>query len=50
MAHLLAELKRHHPELARRVVGPFAVDERHMTDDQLLAEAREIYATPAAAR
>lgn len=48
MSHLAAELKRHHPELSRRVVGTFAVDERHMTDDQLLAKAREVYATNAA--
>ena len=48
MAHLAAELKRHHPELARRVIGTLVVDNRHMTDDQLLAKAREVYATGAA--
>jgi pimeloyl-ACP methyl ester carboxylesterase len=44
MEHLNAELKLHHPELARRVVGVVVVDAGHMTDDQLLARAREVYA------
>ena len=44
MTHLAAEFKRRHPDLARRVIGTFVVDERHMTDDQLLAKAREVYA------
>ena len=44
MSHLAADLKRRHPELARRVIGTFVVDEGHMTDDQLLAKAREVYA------
>lgn len=48
MEQLLAELKRHHPELARRVVASIAVDEQHLTENQLLAKAREFYATPQA--
>jgi hypothetical protein len=44
MEKLLAELKEHHAELAKRVVGSVVVDEQHLTRDQLLAKAREIYA------
>src|ERR1700712_744711 len=35
MEQLLAELKRHHEDLAKRVVGSVAVDEHHLTEDQL---------------
>ena len=44
MEQLLAELKQHHGELAKRVVGSVVVDEQHLTRDQLLAKARAIYA------
>ncbi len=44
MEHLVAELKEHHPDLARRVVGTIAVNEHHMTEPQMLAEARAFYA------
>lgn len=44
MNQFTAWLNQHHPELARRVVGSVVVDERHLTDDQLLAKAREFYA------
>ncbi|MCL1466864.1 hypothetical protein [Argonema galeatum] len=44
MDYLLAELKEHHPDLARRVVGTIVVNEQHMTEDQLLAQARSFYA------
>jgi hypothetical protein len=44
MEQLLAELRQHHVELAKRVVGSVVVDEQHLTRDQLLAKAREIYA------
>jgi hypothetical protein len=40
---LLAELHRHDAEVARHVAGSLAVDERHLTEDQLLAKARELY-------
>jgi hypothetical protein len=40
---LLAELHRHDADVARHIVGSLAVDERHLTKDQLLAKARELY-------
>jgi phosphoheptose isomerase len=43
MEHLLAELKRNHKEIAARVVGSLAVDEHHLSEDQLLAKARGIF-------
>ena len=46
MEQFAAWLNTHHPELARRIVGSLIVDEHHLTDDQLLAKAREFYATP----
>jgi hypothetical protein len=46
MDQLLAELKQHHAQLAKRVLGSVVVDEQHLTRDQLLAKAREIYAKP----
>ena len=39
-----AELKHHHAEIAQRIVGTVVVDESHLTEDQLLAKAREVYA------
>lgn len=44
MENLLAELKRRHPAVAKRVVGSVVVDEQHLTEHQLLAKAREFYA------
>ncbi|MBR8837378.1 MAG: hypothetical protein DSM106950_26055 [Stigonema ocellatum SAG 48.90 = DSM 106950] len=44
MNYLMSELKEHHPDLVRRVVGTIVVNEQHMTEDQLLAEARAFYA------
>lgn len=44
MEHLLTELKTHHREVAVRVVGAIAVNEQHMSDEQLLAKVRECYA------
>ncbi len=44
MEQLLAELKRHHKELAELVVGAVVVDQPQLTEDQLLAKAREFYA------
>jgi hypothetical protein len=43
MEQLLAALKRDHQAIADRVVGCVAVDEPHLTEDQLLAQAREFY-------
>lgn len=49
MEHLLLDLKKNHPDLAARVVGSIAVDEHHLTEAQLLARARDFYATLSAA-
>jgi hypothetical protein len=43
MEQLLLDLKEHHHELAERVVGSIAVDEHHLTEDQLLAKARNMF-------
>ncbi len=48
MEQLLIELKQHHAELAKRVVGSVVVDEQHTTTNQLLAKARDFYAHAAA--
>jgi hypothetical protein len=47
MEQLLADLKRHHAELAKRIVGSVVLDQQHLTEDQLLARAREFYAKDA---
>ena len=47
MEQLFSELKRQHKELAKRVVGLVVVDEQHLSEDQLLAKAREVYASAA---
>jgi hypothetical protein len=44
MEQLQAELKAHHADLAKRIVGSVVVNEQHLTENQLLAKAREIYA------
>jgi hypothetical protein len=44
MEHLLTELKHSHKDIAARVVGSMAVDEHHLTEDQLLAKARTLFA------
>jgi hypothetical protein len=44
MVQLLAELERHHPDVAKRVVGSVPIDEKHTTEPELLARAREFYA------
>jgi hypothetical protein len=48
MDHLIAELKRRHPDIAARVIGAIVVDARHLSDDQLLARAREFCETSGA--
>ncbi len=45
MDQFSAWLKAHRPELAKRVVGSVVVDEHHLTEAQILAQAREIYAS-----
>jgi hypothetical protein len=44
MENLLVDLKDHHPDLAQKVIGTVIVNEQHMTEDQLLAQARSFYA------
>ncbi len=44
MNHMLAELATHHKKARERVIGAFVIDEHHLTEDQLLAKARDIYA------
>jgi hypothetical protein len=43
MEWLLGELKQRHHEIAERVIGSAVVDEHHLSDDQLLAKAREMF-------
>jgi hypothetical protein len=43
MEQLLLDLKKHHQDIAARVVGSITVDEHHLSDDQLLAKAREFF-------
>jgi hypothetical protein len=47
MNQFTAWLNQHHPELAGRIVGSVVVNEQHLTDDQLLAKARQFYAAAA---
>lgn len=49
MDQLLAELQEHHPRVAEHVVGTRVVDAQHMTDDQLLAQARAVHTKRAVA-
>ena len=44
MEQLLADLKDHHLDVADRVVGSIVLDAPHLTEEQLLAKAREFYA------
>jgi hypothetical protein len=44
MDQFRAWLKINHPNLSERVIGCLVVDEHHLTQDQLLAKAREFYA------
>jgi hypothetical protein len=46
MEALVADLKHNHHDIAERIIGTFAVDEHHLTEPQLLAKAREIFASP----
>jgi hypothetical protein len=44
MEQLVLNLKKNHHELAERIVGTVAVDEHHLTENQLLAKARAFFA------
>jgi hypothetical protein len=46
MTHLVEELKHYHAQLATHIVGAVVLDPQHMSEDQLLAAAREFYAKP----
>ena len=43
MEQLIADLKSHQPDLAKRIVGSVVVDEHHLTEPQLLAKARDLF-------
>ena len=45
MEQFIAWAELHHPELAKRIIGCLVVDEHHLSLDQLLAKAREFYAS-----
>jgi hypothetical protein len=49
MVQLVLELRKNHPDLAQRVVGAIALDAQHLTENQLLAKAREFYKLRASA-
>jgi hypothetical protein len=44
MEQLLTDLKAHHSDVAAKVVGTVVIDANHVTDNQLLARARELFA------
>jgi hypothetical protein len=43
MEQLVLDLKERHPDTAKRVVASKVVDEHHLTENQLLARARELF-------
>jgi hypothetical protein len=43
MEQFVAWTSTHHPKVAKRIIGSLTVDESHLTQDQLLAKAREFY-------
>lgn len=45
LEQLVLHLGEHEKQIASRVIGAVAVNEQHMTENQLLAKARELYAT-----
>jgi hypothetical protein len=45
MEQLLADLKKNHKDVAEHVVGSVVVDAHHQTEGQLLAQAREHFAS-----
>lgn len=46
--HMLEDLKRHHPDFEKRLVGTVDLDLSHMTEGELVAKAREQLACPVA--
>jgi len=43
MEHLINDLKRHHPALSARVIGAVRLSTQHLTQDQMLAQARALF-------
>ena len=43
MEQLLVDLKDHHADVAKKVIGSVVVDAHHTTEHQLLAKAKEFY-------
>jgi hypothetical protein len=43
MEQLVLDLKKNHHDIAQRVIGTVAVDEHHLTENQLLAKARDLF-------
>ena len=50
MEELIAQLNRHHGDVAKHVVGSVVLNETHLSEDQLLAKARDVYARTASGR
>jgi hypothetical protein len=46
MDQFVAWVHLHRPELAKRIIGSQVVDEHHLTEDQLLAKARDFFSNP----
>jgi hypothetical protein len=44
MGQLLTDLKDHHADIARTIIGSVVVDAHHTTENELLAQARKFYA------
>ena len=45
MEELLAELRHNHHDVAEHVIGTAVIDAHHLTEGQLLAQAREVFAS-----
>ena len=45
MEQLLADLKHNHHDVAKHIVGSIVIDGHHLTESQLLAQAREFFAS-----
>ncbi len=43
MEQLVADLTEHHADVAGKIIGTVKVDASHITENQLLAKAREFY-------
>jgi hypothetical protein len=43
MEQLVTDLWENHPDVARHIVGKMVLDAQHLSEDQLLAKAREFY-------